>query len=145
MQSTQATCGPTALYNAMCALGKRQGEGVLEKCEKACKTTAISGTSPENLAAAAKLLGLRGTRYHLEDSSLALDLLRSRLWEGRPVCLIVDQGEHWVTVCGTLGDRFLMADSADLELLVSVTAANLLKRWRDQSFCHVTTHTMVVT
>lgn len=128
MQSSQANCGPTALYNAACALGKKLS---LEECEKACKTS-TDGTSPKQLKAGAMKLGLQVVEELKErDSHIAWLRTRHYLDLGCVLIVVVDADEHWATVVGQIGcgNRLLVADSADNELVLSYSAGELLQRW----------------
>lgn len=129
MQDTAANCGPASLSNALQAIGidKSQAE-----CEVLCKTTATEGTSPRQLIAGAKLAGRHGAGYVKNTKSFAaLIELDHYLRAGRPVILCVDDGSHWVAAIGKLGERYLVADPADNELVVSYDTADLAKRWVD--------------
>lgn len=128
MQSSQANCGPTALYNAACALGKKLS---LEECEKACKTS-TDGTSPKQLKAGAIKLGLKvEDELREKDSHIAWLRARYYLDRGCVLILVVDADEHWVSLIGQLGhgDRLQVADSADNELVLGYSAGELLQRW----------------
>jgi ABC-type bacteriocin/lantibiotic exporter with double-glycine peptidase domain len=129
LQSNQANCGPTALFNAACALGKKLS---LEECEKACRTTATEGTTARKLAAGAQRLGL-----HIDDeikegrADVAERALRYWMSMGKVAVITVDADSHWAAVIGTLGrDRYLVADSADNELVLSYGYGELLQRWQ---------------
>jgi len=129
LQSSAANCGPTALTNAACAMGKRLS---LEECEKICRTTATDGTSPRKLKNGAGRLGFEDIiefRDGAED--IALLRLRDFVGNGSAVLITVDADTHWVAVVGLIGDRFLVADSADNELVLSYSAGEMLQRWRN--------------
>lgn len=127
-QSSQASCGPTALYNAGCALGKKLS---LEECEKACGTTATDGTPIRQLRRGAEKLGLK-VMFEIRESrgDVATMLLEHVLNQGRAAVVAVDGDSHWVAAVGMNGSRFLIADSADNELVVSLWDAELGDRWK---------------
>ena len=132
MQDSQANCGAYALKNALSALGIERSA---EELEKLCKTSATKGTSPRNLfRAAEKIEGCYPAVLREKRGYVALLSLEHTVGKGRPALLVVDEGQHWVAVVGRLGDRFLVADSADNELVVSYDASTLLDRWADTSF-----------
>ena len=61
--------------------------------------------------------------------SIAAMLLERHIRAGTPVVLVVDCDSHWAAVVGRLGDRYLLADSADSELVLSMSEGELLQRW----------------
>lgn len=132
LQDSLAGCGPAAMHNALMALGINMD---LTTCEKLCNTSAVSGTQPRQLLSALKTVsGLScGVLKERSRRDAALLKLLECLRLGKPVILCVDQGTHWVTSIGILGSppsiRVLVADSADLDLVVSLTPSELLKRW----------------
>lgn len=65
---------------------------------------------------------------------IALLKLSEAVRRGRPVILswrVDEPGDHWIAVIGVLGDRYLVADSGDAELVISCTLDELVDRWRD--------------
>lgn len=132
MQDSQANCGPFALKNALSAIGIERSA---EELEKACGTTATNGTPTKNvLRAAQKIEGCAPVVIREKRSDVALLKLEHAVNDGRPVLLVVDSGEHWVAAVGKLGDRYLVADSANTELVISMTAAELEARWKDTGY-----------
>lgn len=132
LQDSLAGCGPAAMHNALMALGTNTDMTI---CEKLCNTSAVSGTQPRKLLNA--LRGVSGLSCNVlkersrEDAAILKLLECLRL--GRPAILCVDKGTHWVATVGILGSvpsiRVLVADSADLDLVISYTPGELLKRW----------------
>jgi ABC-type bacteriocin/lantibiotic exporter with double-glycine peptidase domain len=129
-QSYRADCGPSALGNALDALGIRRSHDELVSL---CGTTA-DGTTPTQLKRAITALrescGL--TCGELKDTHADVALLRlgAVLSDGRPAILLVDSWEHWVAVVGRLGHRYIVADSADLRQTVHYQPADLADRWQ---------------
>lgn len=132
MQSSVASCGPTAMVNALSALGM---EYSIETCEKLCRTSATTGTSTSKLMAALKTIpSLKPVRLYERRPASALFHLNGSIALGRPVIVCTDSSEHWTTVVGQLGVglanmRYLLADSADLDLVLSYDTKQLLERW----------------
>lgn len=129
MQDSQATCGPSALSNALAALGVKRSSA---ECEVLCKASATNGTNTKAMAKA--IQSIDGTHLRvLRESRPDVAMLRllALLQRGRPVLLVVDSSSHWVAAVGVLGDRVLVADAADLELVLSYTPEELATRWRD--------------
>src|SRR5690349_23329730 len=116
MQDSQANCGPSALRNALAALGiSRSGD----ELEKLCQTDATQGTPVANVVRAARTIeGLEPRRIQETRADVALLQLLEALRAGRPVLLCVDNDSHYVAAVGTLGNRVLVADSADSELVL---------------------------
>lgn len=114
------------MHNALCALGR---DASLEACEKVCKTDA-DGTSPKQLIAGAKAMGLEVVAEIREAKpDVALLRLDRALTRGLAAVLVVDDDEHWIAVVGMIGQRYLVADSADSELVLSLDAEALAERW----------------
>lgn len=130
LQSSQASCGAAAVHNALCALGR---EPSLEACEKACRVDATDGTSPKRLVAGVKAMGGEVVAEIKErESDVGLLRLDKATTMGLVGILVVDADSHWVTVVGRLGDRYLVADSADSELIRSLSAKDLVERWKGE-------------
>lgn len=132
MQDSQANCGPFALKNALHALGIPRS---IEELEALCKTSATNGTPPANILRAAKKIdGCRPVKLSEKRRDIALMRLAEALRKGRPVLLVwcaESPGDHWVAAVGVLGERYLIADSGDVELVLSLDVGDVEARWRD--------------
>lgn len=126
LQDSQANCGPASLQNGLLALGIPVTQA---ECAAACGTTATDGTSPKGLLKGAKAFGRQPLIINEKRATVATLWLRHFLSHGRPVVLCVDKSEHWVTAVAAMGDRILVADSADNELVLSYTTSALASRW----------------
>lgn len=127
MQASQHDCGPTALMNALRAIGIDRG---IDELRKLTKATATAGTSERKLVTGIqKIQGVRPHPHRFRDPTLAIAVLRDRLRCGRPCILSVDEEEHWVAAVGLLGERVLVADSASADLVIAYTPERLLSRW----------------
>lgn len=135
MQDAQHNCGPFALRNALQALGIDRSA---EELEKACGTNATNGTPTRGiLKAAAKIDGCNAVLLREGKSDVALLKLEHALRKGRPVVISwrsQTPGDHWVAVVGVLGERFLIADAADSELVISLGVDELEAKWRDSKY-----------
>lgn len=130
LQDSQANCGPTAVKNALCALGIERST---EECEKLCRCTA-DGTSPANLFRGLEAIHeLNPQKIDEYKEYVAVLLLESALSEGRPVIVLVDNSEHWVAAIGLLGKRIQIADGADSELVISYPLSAFAKRWQNST------------
>ena len=135
LQDNQANCGPAAMKNALQALGI---ERTLPELEAACKTSATNGTPTNNIIRAAKKIeGCKPIKILETRAGVALIQLRFALQSGRPVLLSwcsSTPGDHWVAAVGLLGERYLVADAADSELVLSLTVEELEGKWRDNKY-----------
>lgn len=128
-QSTQASCGPASLRNALLALGIERSE---EELSQLSGCTATNGTPPKGLIRAiTQITGAEpGVIYEAREDVAVLRLVEA-LRVGRPVILCVDRDEHWVVAFGLLGpDVVHVADSADNELVKHYRPRDLASRWR---------------
>lgn len=131
LQDSKANCGPTALANALEAMGHVRS---VEELAKLCGTNATQGTPIPGLIRAIKLLkepcDLDEHRLIRTASfDLAAGALQRALAQGRAAVMLVDTGEHYVAGFGSLGSRFHIADSADERLVVSVDDDKLREWW----------------
>lgn len=132
MQSSEASCGPTAMKNALESLGMSHS---LEECESLCRCSATRGTSTSKLLHALKTIpNLEPTRLYERKADSALYRLNGFLSLGRPAILCVDDSGHWVAAIGQLGvgtfsTRYVIADSGSMELVMTYQFQDLLKRW----------------
>lgn len=133
LQDSKANCGPTALANALEAMGQVRSVGELSTL---CKTTATRGTSPRNILSA--VVALKESCdlddhacIQARDPLVAAASLFKALAAGRVCVLLVDSDEHYVAAVGLLGcGRYLVVDSADEALLVSCTEDELCAWWK---------------
>lgn len=130
MQDNAANCGPSALHNALLSLGIRRS--VIE-LETLCGTSATNGTPVRSLKRAMhKIEGCNPVEIKERRSDVALLKLRFALQSGRPIILLWtanDPGDHWVAAVGLLGERVLICDSADLELVVALDIDEVCRKW----------------
>lgn len=131
MQNSQANCGPTAVLNALCALGIVRS---MEECELLCGCTAQDGTSPTKLLKGLKTIHeLNPWAFAESREPVAIAFLECALHDGAPVIMLVDNGEHWVTAVGLLNKKVLIADGADSELVISYPIESIASRWKNTS------------
>jgi ABC-type bacteriocin/lantibiotic exporter with double-glycine peptidase domain len=126
MQDTAANCGPASLSNALQAIGISRTQA---ECEQLCRTTGTAGTNYRGLQAAIKSVGRVPEVLNERRADVALSFLRNDLRSGRAAVLCVDLGEHWVAAVGLIGERILIADPADNELVMSLSGDQLKTRW----------------
>lgn len=129
MQDSQAGCGPATLSNALAAVGIRRS---VPECEVLCGTTATAGTPIGKMIKALRALdvaGIDGLPLKERRRDVAVLKLEKALRAQRPVLMVVDNGGHWVAAVGMIGNRILVADPADNELVLSYEPEELLTRW----------------
>ncbi len=139
LQETPYTCGPTAICNAVAALGEQLNQAHVAEVAKACP---IRGTSVRRLTTALKKLGRQTVQLQPEKRPKGPDVatrawagLLAALRTGAPVILSVDDDEHWVAAIGLIGrERVLVADSADGALVLCYSRQELLNRWKGRSW-----------
>ena len=124
-QSRKSSCGPAALANALESIGIERTEDELGTLSK----QSVDGTSSINLRKAAESIGVETFHICEQRSEVAAWALEYHLKSGNPALLVVDNDEHWIAVTGMLGDRLIIVDSADNDLLVYYTMAKFLFRW----------------
>lgn len=126
MQDTAANCGPASLSNALAAVGVVRTQ---QECEGLCRTTAIKGTDLRSLQAGIKAVGRTPRVLSERRFDVAYSFLCDALRGEEAAVLCVDKGDHWVAAIGLLGERVLIADSADNELVLSLAPDMLKARW----------------
>lgn len=134
-QSTESSCGPAALRNALLCLGIKRSE---EELEQLCGTT-TQGTHNRGILRALDSIAkqhpevkpgvISETRPHI-----ALLMLLESLRDGHPVIVCTSQGEHWATAFGLLGAagvslKIHVSDSDEKELVLHYTPAEFVKAW----------------
>jgi len=107
LQTTSYSCGPNALDNAL-ECYKDHGYAERETM-RLCHTTK-RGTGEKNLRRAAKRRGHKSQAWNTTNAEKAVDNLLNAILSGWPVILAVDRDDHWVTVVGALGEKFILFD-----------------------------------
>lgn len=134
-QSTQASCGPAALRNALRARGIERTE---EELGRLAGYRPDYGTSPQGLQRALRAIAtehpdVEPAVIREADPHKAVALLRDALSRGFVALMTVDNDEHWVVCFGLLGtERFHVADSAHDEMVLHYNPAELKTRWKGQ-------------
>lgn len=135
-QSTQASCGPAALRNALLARGIVRSE---EELAQLSGYRADVGTTPRGMMRALILVAkdhpeLMPGPMSESKADIAILRLMAAHRAGMVAILLVDSDEHWVVSFGTLGDRVIhVSDSADSEMVLHYSPERLIERWRGTS------------
>lgn len=135
LQSRKSSCGPAALKNALEAIGIERTEDELGALSK--QTT--EGTSQAGLERAIDAVGkgndpiITSNRIYEQRREVAGWAISSTIRSGRPVIIVVDNCEHWVSVVGMLGESFIVADSASNDVVLYYSLEQLLDRWESDT------------
>ena len=124
-QRTAYECGPFALKHALLTLGFFSEEHLIGHTAG----TTSGGTDERQLAVAARRLGFDLPVVRCYTPIGAEGALRDALSMGTPVLLCIDQWEHWVAVSGWQDCRFVMLDSAEVQVISIVEWPELERRW----------------
>lgn len=129
-QDSESNCGVYAVRNALFAMGI---ERTAAELEKVLGTTATDGTNIRRmLKYLATVENCDPVRIKEKRSDVALLKLEHALRAGRPVIIswtTEDPGDHWVAAVGMLGELFLIADSAEMELVMSFSVDEVQEKW----------------
>lgn len=131
LQDSKANCGPVALANALESMGHIRS---VDEMSKLCRTSATNGTSPASLVKAVATLkepcDLRESLVIKSNNSVgAWAVLAQAVQSGRAAVLLVDGGDHYVSVVGLQGLRAIVVDSADEGLIVVADEEELMDWW----------------
>lgn len=139
-QSTDYSCGPSALQSVLMYYGEEHGEVDLMEL---CQADPEQGTPPARLAEAARSLGFQAEirqNMTLEDLKAATDqgipvMIAAQAWRNEdqletPWNQIWDSG-HWMVVAGMDQDKVYFEDPSILGSLGSIPRQEFLERWHD--------------
>lgn len=131
LQDSKVNCGPVSLANALEAMGHSRS---VDELVKLCRTSATNGTSTRNLVRAIEHLKESCDLFDHEiirtgDPSAASGLLLNALYQGRAAIAVVDAGNHYVSIVGTLGSSVMVVDPADERVLIPYTREEWVERW----------------
>lgn len=134
-QSNTSLCGPTAVSNALEALGVKDvtQDIVASLISRTCRDSrpVRDGTTQAELVRALNRWARVTVDDQIPSGYLASYMLRGALSWGAVAIVGVDNPDHghWLAVVGMLGEKYLIADSASDEIVVSMTETELLARW----------------
>ena len=136
-QSTQASCGPAALRNALRARGVHRSE---EELARLAGYRPEDGTTARGLLKALRLIAadnpdIQPVTFQESRADIALLKLSHAHSRGLVVVPCVDEWSHWVVSFGTLGQIFHIADSADDEMVLHLDSEQLRARWKGFGKC----------
>jgi ABC-type bacteriocin/lantibiotic exporter with double-glycine peptidase domain len=108
-QKDSYSCGAAAVVNALRCFGKKVPE---RNVRAFSSTTQEKGTDEHGIIAALRGLGFDGQSFETEKSDEAVAGLATNMRKGHPVIICTQNLQHWVTVVGMAGDRFVVFDPA---------------------------------
>jgi ABC-type bacteriocin/lantibiotic exporter with double-glycine peptidase domain len=119
-------CGIASIANALEVLGIRRTQ-----CEiaKLCDVTPTDGTNETEMKRALLANGVGVDEWSHEGSDGSLWWVDHCLVNGRPVILCVDSDEHWVTLIGLCGTKYLLFDPSRNTGIEVHTPPSLAARW----------------
>ena len=118
-------CGPFALKHGLALLGVFTEERRIANLAG----TTTAGTDETQLARAAAHYGCELPTVRAADPDAARRALALELSAGRPVLACVDQWSHWITIGSQDGETFVVADSAESDVLRLMEWDELRRRW----------------
>lgn len=136
LQSTQASCGPACLRNALHCHGINRSE---QELEQLAGTTATEGTPPRGMLKALKAVSVEHPEVSpgvLSETRRDVAILKlvAALQAGHVGILCADEYEHWILAFGLLGlgERIIIhvCDSAENEMILHLRPEELLARWK---------------
>jgi ABC-type bacteriocin/lantibiotic exporter with double-glycine peptidase domain len=119
-------CGIASIANALEVLGIKRSQ---REIAKLCHVTEAAGTNETEMQRALLANGVQIDVNGEVVAQWALSWLDQHLTERGPVILCVDNDEHWVTVIGTCGDRFIIFDPSRNSGIEVHDATSLAARW----------------
>lgn len=109
-QRNPYSCGAAAVVNALRCHGRRVSE---IRVQALAGTTAADGTGEQGIVAALRELGCGAASFETQSVTEAMTWLEGSMEEGVPVIVCTQQLQHWVTVIGMVGTRFVVVDPSN--------------------------------
>lgn len=126
-QPNKYLCGPFALKYALVMFGIFRHENDIAKL---AGSTWWAGTDEIGLAKAAEKYKCSLDYFGAQEPAAALELLNSRLDEGLPCILSVNNWGHWLTVLAHQQNRYIIVDSGQEKVIAIQSPAALLRNWK---------------
>jgi ABC-type bacteriocin/lantibiotic exporter with double-glycine peptidase domain len=102
-------CGIASIANALEVLGIRRTQ---REIAKLCDVSEDAGTDETEMKRALMANGVAVDEWHEDCPDQSELWVRHCTANGWPAILCVDSDEHWVTVIGLCGERYLLFDPA---------------------------------
>lgn len=126
-QKRDYTCGIAAIQNALECIGVKKTQGQIMRL---CHCDPDEGTPEEEMKRGLLACGASVWEIQETKSVKAFSNLHEALETHGPVILCVDAWEHWLTVIGLCGPRYVVFDPARGAGIRVYDAAGLSTRWR---------------
>lgn len=134
LQPDNYSCGVYSIINAASVLGcDIKKKDIL----KHSNTTKTNGTDEKGIINALKKLKFKVYEFHISFDA-AIFCLKNLLHDGSPVIVYFDSEEHWCTMIGHIGDKFVLFDSNNkINNGVTVLSSRQLKKlWLKDGKCY---------
>jgi hypothetical protein len=122
-------CGIASIANALEVLGVRRTQ---REIAKLCHVTPEAGTDETEMKRALLANGVGLDEWHSDIESDSLWWVDKCMGEGWPTIICTDLDEHWCTVIGTCGPRYVLFDPSRNTGVEILTPPALAKRWVNQ-------------
>lgn len=119
-------CGIASIANALEVLGIRRTQ---REIAKLCDVTPEAGTDETEMKRAILANGLGVDEWHDRDPAQSELWVRHCVANGWPPILCVDMDEHWCTIIGLCGEKYLLFDPSRNTGVEVHTVSSLLERW----------------
>lgn len=126
-QARDYTCGIASIQNALLCIGIKKTQGQIMKL---CHCDPDNGTPEEEIKRGLLACGAAYWEIQETKSIAAFACLHKALDEYGPVILCCDAWDHWLTVIGRCGARYIVFDPAKGAGIRVYDATGLSSRWR---------------
>lgn len=125
-QRNPYSCGAAAVVNALRCYGRRVPE---VRIQAAGGTTPEEGTGEQGIMTALRAHGCGAANFETRSVTEAMSYLEGSMEEGVPVIICTQQLQHWVTVIGMVGTRFVVVDPSNSRRNRSENGVHVLPRF----------------
>lgn len=135
LQKDSYSCGVYAVMNAAKCLGVNLSRRDITKFSK---TTREKGTSEKGILKALEKNNLIGEEFVFGWKTNAIKFVNEIIGSGNPIILSVDNDNHWCTLIGTIGDKYILSDSENSKAnkeqngIYLLSENDLLNRWKNE-------------
>jgi ABC-type bacteriocin/lantibiotic exporter with double-glycine peptidase domain len=125
-QAKSYWCGLASIANALEVLGIRRSQ---REIDRLCHVSPEAGCDEVEMKRALLANGCDVDEWPGIDCDTALRWVDGCMGDGMPVILCVDDDEHWVTVIGTCGPRYIVFDPSRNAGIEVHSPPSLAARW----------------
>ena len=127
-QGTNYTCAIASIANALEVLGIKRSQ---REVARLCHVDPEHGTDETEVKRALLANRMQVDEWHDRNAVQSELFARDSIVNGRPLIICVDASEHWLTVVGMCGSRYLLFDPSRNQGIEVHSAESLLTRWCD--------------